>query len=256
MADIRVATGIAGLDEMISGGFIKGSAVLVEGAPGTGKTTLAMQYIYNGITKYGEPGLLITFEEFPQQYYHDALQFGWDLKDLEARGTLKVIFSDPQTAMNEFDKTDGQLVSIVEEMGIKRVAVDSMTHFDTLAVDPVELRDIERRFINSLKREEITSILVRENDSLLGQVNTVTSKIPFIVDTYMLLRYVEVDSSIEKALLVLKMRGSDHQKDIRRFRITGHGIEVESKFSGREGIMSGITRHLPQDAFMDAFGKK
>ena len=68
---------------MISGGFIRGSANLVEGAPGTGKTTLALQFIYTGITKYEEPGLIITFEEFPQQYYHDALQFGWDLKDLQ-----------------------------------------------------------------------------------------------------------------------------------------------------------------------------
>jgi circadian clock protein KaiC len=256
MAETRAATGITGLDEMISGGFIKGSANLLEGAPGTGKTTLAMQFIYNGITKYQEPGLIITFEEFPQQYYHDAMRFGWDLKQLESQGLLKVIFSDPQTAISEFEKMDGQLVGLVEQLGIKRVAVDSMTHFESISPDPVEQREIERRFINSLKREDVTSILLRENDSVLGQMGLVTSKIPFIVDTYMLMRYVEMDSCIEKALIVLKMRGSDHQKDIRRFRVTGHGIEVEAKFNGREGIMSGITRHQPQDAFMDAFGKK
>jgi len=256
MSDTRVPSGIAGLDSMISGGFSRGSANLVEGAPGTGKTTLAMQFIYNGITKYEEPGLIITFEEFPLQYYHDALQFGWDFKDLESKGMLKVVFSDPQTTLTEFDKIDGQFVSLVEEMGIKRVAVDSMTHFESMLIDQVELRDLERKFINSLKREDVTSILLRENDSLLGQVGEVTSKIPFIVDSYILLRYVEVDSSIDKALLVLKMRGSDHQKDIRRFKIGGHGVEVEAKFSGREGIMSGITRHSPQDAFVDAFGKK
>jgi circadian clock protein KaiC len=256
MKEDRVVIGIKGLDSMVGGGLLPGSANLIEGAPGTGKTTLAMQFIYNGITKFNEPGLIITFEEFPQQYYHDALQFGWDFKDLEAKGLLKIVFSDPQTTITELEKLDGQFVNWIEEMGIKRVAIDSMTHFESLSIDEHELRDIERKFINSLKREGVTSVLLRENDSLLGQVGMVTSKIPFIVDTYMLLRYVEIESAIEKALIVLKMRGSDHQKDIRKFTVTSRGVEVEAKFSGREGIMSGITHLTPQDAFVNVFGKK
>ncbi len=256
MSEQRVAFGIKALDKMISGGFLRGSANLLEGAPGTGKTTLAMQYIYNGIKMYDEPGLIITFEEFPQQYYHDAMQFGWDLKKLEAEEKLKVIFSDPQTTLDEFDKMDGEFVSLVEKLQIKRVIIDSMSHFESLVSDQYELREIETRLINALKREGVTSILLRENDNLLGQVSHVTSKVPFIVDSYTLLRYVEIDSAIEKALCILKMRGSDHQKDIRCFRITSKGIEVESKFSGREGIMSGITHSTPQDAFVNVFGKK
>lgn len=256
MDESRVPFGIKALDKMICGGFLQGSANLLEGAPGTGKTTLAMQYIFNGITMYNEPGLIITFEEFPQQYYHDALQFGWDFKKFEAEGKLKIIFSDPATTLAEFDKVDGEFITLVEKLGIKRVVIDSMTHFESLTDDPHDLRDIERKFVNALKREAVTSILLRENDSLLGQISQVTSKIPFIVDTYFLLRYVEIDSAIEKALCILKMRGSDHQKDIRCFKITSHGIEVESKFSGREGIMSGITHSTPQDAFVNVFGKK
>ncbi|MDR2578732.1 MAG: hypothetical protein LBC70_08015 [Chitinispirillales bacterium] len=256
MTEKRVPFGIKSLDSMICGGFLESSANLVEGAPGTGKTTLGMQFIYNGITMFNEPGLIITFEEFPQQYYHDAMQFKWDLKKLEAEGKLKVIFSDPATALEEFEDPDGEFVKIIEEMGVKRIVIDSMTHFETLTTDPHQLRDIERRFINALKREGLASILLRENDSLLGNLSQMTSKIPFIVDTYILLRYVEIDSAIEKALCFLKMRGSDHQKDIRCFRVTAKGIEVISKFSGKEGIMSGITRSTPQDAFMNAFGKK
>jgi circadian clock protein KaiC len=256
MSESRVPFGIKALDNMIAGGLLGGTATLLEGAPGTGKTTLAMQFINTGITQFKEPGVIITFEEFPQQYYHDALQFGWDFRKLEQDGLLKIIFSDPQTALGELSKGDGKFVTILEEMGAKRVAVDSMTHFESLVADPHELREIERTFINALKRENVTSILLRENDNLLGQVSQVTSKIPFIVDTYMLLRFVEIDSSIEKAICVLKMRGSDHQKDIRCFKITPHGIEVEAKFSGREGIMSGITHSTPQDAFVNVFGKK
>ncbi|NLG18800.1 MAG: hypothetical protein GX556_15845 [Fibrobacter sp.] len=255
MSEDRVPFGIKALDKMISGGLLRGSANLLEGAPGTGKTTLAMQFIYNGITMYNEPGLIITFEEFPQQYYHDALQFGWDFKKLEEEGKLKIIFSDPQTTISEFDKMDGVFVSMVEKMGIRRMAIDSMTHFESIVADPYELREVETRLINAIKREGVTSILLKENDSLLGQMSQMTSKIPFIVDSYTVLRYVEIDSAIEKALCILKMRGSDHQKDIRCFRITSKGIEVESKFSGREGIMSGITHSTPQDAFVNAFGK-
>jgi len=252
----RVATGIKAFDTMLDGGFLLGSANLVEGAPGTGKTTLAMEFVYNGITKFDEPGLIITFEEFPQQYYHDALQFGWDLKDLEAKGKLKVVFCDPQTALEEFEKIDGHFIGDIKKMGVKRVVIDSMTHFESLSLDDYERREIERNFINALKREGVTSVLLRENDSLLGQMSHVTSKVPFIVDTYILLRYVEIDSAIEKALLILKMRGSNHHKDIRCFRVTPRGIEVESKFSGREGIMSGSPHSTPQDAFVNVFGKK
>jgi len=252
----RIKTDIPMFDEMLGGGFLEGSANLLEGAPGTGKTTIGMQFIYNGIINYDEPGIIITFEEFPQQFYHDALQFGWDLKKLEKEGKLKVIFSDPETALDEIENMDGGFVSIIEELDARRVIVDSMTHFESLTQDRMELRDIERRFINSLKREGVTSILLRENDSLLGQVAHVGSKIPFIVDTYILLRYVEIDSTIQKALTVLKMRGSDHQKDIRKYQCTSKGIEVELTFEGREGIMSGITRHTAEDAFMDVFGKK
>jgi circadian clock protein KaiC len=254
----RVSFGIKSLDSMICGGLLAGSANLIEGAPGTGKTTLGMQFIYNGITMFDEPGLIITFEEFPQQYYHDAMQFGWDFKKLEADGKLRVLFSDPETTLSEFDKPEGEFVRIVEEMGAKRVLIDSMTHFEPLAQNPYERRDIERRFINALKREGVTSILLRENDSLLGNLSQITSKIPFIVDTYVLLRYVEVDSAIDKALCFLKMRGSDHQKEIRCYQVTPKGIEVASKFGGKEGIMSGITRSAvsPQEAFMKAFGKR
>ena len=256
MSEKRVPFGIDALDKMISGGLLSGSAVLIEGAPGTGKTTLGMEFIYNGIMNFDEPGLIITFEEFPQQYYHDALQFGWDFSKLEEQQKLKIIFSDPHTTLDEFDKMDGELVALVEKLNVKRVLIDSMTHFESIAIDPFELRELETRLINALKREGVTSLLLRENDNLLGQVTHVTSKIPFIVDSYILLRYVEIDSAIAKALCILKMRGSDHQKDIRSFNITHKGIEVEAKFSGREGIMSGITHSTPQDAFVNVFGKK
>jgi circadian clock protein KaiC len=70
------------------------------------------------------------------------------------------------------------------------------------------------------------------------------TSLPFLVDTVVLLRYVEVDSSIQRAIAVMKMRGSNHQKDIRRFHIREGGFELGEPFTGREGILSGSTYRI------------
>jgi circadian clock protein KaiC len=251
----RVQTGIKGLDEMLSGGFIPQTANLIEGAPGTGKTTIGMQFIYNGITQFDEPGLIITFEEFPQQYYHDAAAFGWDLAKLEKEGKLKVIMTSPEVTRLDIESVGGMIETSVAHMGARRVLVDSISHFERLTQDLVELRSLEYSFINGLKREGLTSLLTRESAALLGEAPEGDSDIAFVVDSYLLLRYVEIESTIHKALLVLKMRGSDHAKDIRQFEVADHGVEVRSKFEGREGIMSGNPRRMV-DSFVEAFVKR
>jgi len=251
----RVKTGIKGLDEMLCEGLLPQTANLIEGAPGTGKTTIGMQFIYTGITQFDEPGLIITFEEFPQQYYHDAAMFGWDFEKLEKENKLKVIMTSPQVSRLDVESVGGMIETYAAQMGARRVLVDSITHFERLTQDPVELRLLEYGFINALKREGLTSLLTRESSTLLGEAPEGDSQIAFVVDTYILLRYVEIESTIRKALLVLKMRGSDHAKDIRQFEITDHGIEVQSRFEGREGIMSGSPRRMA-DSFVEAFVKR
>ena len=249
----RVQTGIKGLDEMLGGGLLRDTANLVEGAPGTGKTTLGMQFIHNGI-QAGEPGLIITFEEFPQQYYHDAAAFGWDFVALEKQGLLKVVMTSPEASRLDIESVDGMLERHISQMGARRVVVDSISQFSRLTQDPVELRSLEFGFINALKRHGLTSLLTRESPVLLGE-DTEDSQISFVVDSYTILRYVEIESAIRKALLILKMRGSDHAKDIRQYEITETGFEVQSKFEGREGILSGNPRRMA-DSFVEAFVKR
>lgn len=251
----RVKTGIPGLDDMLKGGFLPLTANVIEGAPGTGKSTLGMQFIYNGITRYNEPGIILTFEEFPQQYYRDAASFGWDFRRLEEEGKLRVVMSSPEVTRHDLESMGGIIEGIVEEIGAKRIVVDSLTHFDRLTDDPIELRTMQYSFINALKREGLTGILTRESPALFGQADEGDLGLAFLADSYILLRYVEIDSAIHKALLVLKLRGSDHAKDIRRFEITPQGIEVQAKFEGREGIMSGSPRRMA-DYFEEAFVRR
>jgi circadian clock protein KaiC len=140
---------------------------------------------------------------------------------------------------------------VAREMGARRILVDSISHFDQLSRDPLEFRSTVYGFVNALKREGLTSILTRESPVLLGaelEKNTAA----YIVDSYIMLRFVEIESAIYKALLVLKLRGSDHAKDIRQFRISNQGIEIMSKFEGQEGIMSGSPRRMVE-AFEQAF---
>jgi circadian clock protein KaiC len=254
MDNDRVKTGIAGLDEMMGGGFLRGTANLIEGAPGTGKTTLGMQFIYNGIVQANEPGLIITFEEFPQQYYHDAAAYGWDFIGLEKKGLLKVIMTSPEVSRLDVESVDGMIEKQVNQMGVRRVVVDSITHFTRLTQDPIELRSLEFGFINALKRQGLTSVFTRESPVLLGE-SMDDASISFVVDSYMMLRYVEIESTIRKALLILKMRGSDHAKDIRQYDVTSRGIDVQAKFEGREGILSGSPRRMA-DSFVEAFVKR
>ena len=251
----RIKSGVPGLDDMLSGGFLTQSANLVEGAPGTGKSTLGMQFIYNGITQFKQPGLILTFEEFPQQYYDDAATFGWDLRALEEANQLRVIMTSPEVSYADLERVDGRIQNMIQEIGAKRILVDSLSHFDRLSDDAVERRGLLFSFINSLKREGLTSLLTRENTALIGETTTPEEDVAFIVDSYLLLRYVEIESAIRKALLVLKFRGSDHAKDIRQYEITRTGLEVRSKFEGREGIMSG-SPHRMADSFVEAFVKR
>jgi circadian clock protein KaiC len=163
--------------------------------------------------------------------------------------------TSPEVSRLDVESVGGMIETHVAQMGARRVLVDSITHFQRLTIDPVELRALEYSFINGLKREGLTCLLTRESSALLGESPEGDSSIAFVVDTYVLLRYVEIESAIHKALLVLKMRGSDHAKDIRQFEITDHGVEVQSKFEGREGIMSGSPRRMA-DSFVEAFVKR
>ncbi|HIE31924.1 MAG TPA: circadian clock protein KaiC, partial [Methanosarcinales archaeon] len=91
----RVFTGIQGLDDLTSGGFISGDIVLVTGGPGCGKTTLGLQYLYRGAIDYGEPGIFVTLDESPARMIRNAWQFGWDIERLIKENKMRVIHADP-----------------------------------------------------------------------------------------------------------------------------------------------------------------
>lgn len=218
--------------------------MLVRGAPGTGKTTLGMQFLYHGAVERGEAGLLVTFEEFPQFLYRDAKGLGWDLRALEEAGKLQVMFTSPSVFLAALQSPDSELSQQIRQRNVRRVVLDSVSHFARLTQDPSELRDMYNVATNGLKRERVTALLTAE-DARAALPQQERGRLLYVVDTIVLLRYVEIESSMQKALVILKMRGSSHAKEIRRFTIGPGGIAVGEAFEHREGLLSGIPRLLP-----------
>ena len=239
MPNERLATGIPGLDEMLSGGFLPGTSVLVRGAPGSGKTSLGLQYLIHG-ARNGQPGLLISFEEFPPSLHRDAESLGWNLAELEHAGVLRLVFTSPQMLVDGLSSPQSALSKLISDGGIQRVVLDSITHMTRLTDDTAKLRVIYNAVINGLKREGATSLLLGE-ESRATNPRQEKGRLSFVVDGILLLRYVEVESAMQRAIVVLKMRGSDHAKEIRRLEIRKGGLTVADVFEGRENILSGIS---------------
>jgi circadian clock protein KaiC len=252
----RTSTGIAKLDAMMDGGPLRGSVTLVVGAPGTGKTCLGMEFIAHGITQLGEPGLIVTFEHFPKKLLRDALSLGFDFQEMERQGKLRILFTSPEIFFEQAQAPGGLLDTMVQELGAKRILIDSISHLERLAHDPVRLREVAFTFVNALLRHGLTAMITQEDPDITGDMAAAQYGISYLVDTVIVLRYVELDSSITKAMLILKERASDHDKSIREFQITEKGIVIGEPFADREGVLSGTPRKKEIEAFVEVFGKK
>lgn len=235
----RLSFGSPNLDAMVGGGLIQGTASLVSGAPGVGKTTLGLQFLAAGINA-GETGLLVSFEEFPASLIRDAKQLGWDLENYEQQKKLGIIFTSPAIFLESLKAGNvGPIGDKIQTLAPSRIVIDSASQFQRLTADPLELREVYNTLTNAVRRQNMTSILLDEAINVLEMQRGRMASLPFLVDTVILLRYVEIDSSIQRAIAVMKMRGSKHQKEIRRFTINTGGLEILEPFTGREGILSG-----------------
>lgn len=240
----KILSGIPGLDELLDGGLYERSSTVISGPPGTGKTTFGVQFIYFGVTVFNEPGIFITFEEFPEIIYRDAINLGWDLKKYEAEGKIKVIFTSPAVLKSELEKENGFIDRLVAKSDAKRIVIDSVTLMEQLTTDHQELRQVFNSLINGLKRLGLTTILTSETPLFFGNDGSLEASLGFIVDNIVFLKYVEIESELETALTILKARGSKHAKDIRKYKITGKGIKIDTKFAGQQGILTGFPSRL------------
>lgn len=245
----RVKTGIGELDEMLRGGFMLGDAVLVAGSAGSGKTTLALQYLVNGIVKYADPGVYVTFEQMPDQIYRDAKNFGWDLRKMEEQSKFRLICTSPDLLVES--EGESLLDEVLRDIQPRRIVIDSLSHLE-MYVEQKSIRREAYRLVSFLKTKGMSSLLIWESGQIGGSSFNVTEiGLSFLVDCIVALKPVEIESSLRKALVILKMRGSDHDKQLREFEITPAGVKITSAFSNYEGIMTGTTRKVASDRFLE-----
>ena len=245
---MRLRTGIQELDDMLRGGFLPGDAVLLAGGAGTGKTTLAIQHLVNGATQFGENGIYVTFEQLPNQIYRDSQSLGWDIRKLEDEDKFRLICTSPNILL-ENGGGENILSEPIKEINAQRIVVDSLSHL-AMFTSHDDLRRELYRLIMLLKAKGLGSLLIWENDERSDQSKVLSDGgISFLVDCVVSLKRVEIESTIRKALVVWKMRGSDHDKRLRQYEITSHGIEVSSPFTNYEGLLTGSPRRsMTEDA--------
>lgn len=246
LAARRLSTGIKGLDKMLGGGLFEGNATLIAGAPGTGKTTAGLHFIAAGIAA-GEKGVFVTFEYLPQQIYRDAARRGWDLKDWEDKGLVRIICTTPDVLLAETKPGQTLLDEVIRDVGAKRLVVDSMTHFEFLGHAPARLREELAGLMNHLRMLDVTTIVTHEIPDIIGPAVRVSEYgLEFLVDAVILLRYVELEGELQKAINVLKFRGSDHDRHYCKLVLTEKGMVIEPGFSGVENISGGSARRTVQ----------
>lgn len=223
-----VQTGVAGLDDILAGGVLRGSVVLVEGAAGTGKTTLGMEFIYRGATEFDEPGLIVLFEVSPDKLIRDAALFGWDLPELERQGRLKIVFTTRQVFQQEIQQADSLLLDEAAGIGARRIFVDGLVRRTT--ADAEAGRSAAEAFhllAEGLQRERLTALLGVEVAAPDGVRRGAALAEEFIADTIVQLRVEEMERAVQRSIEIVKARGQDYRMGRHSFSIVdGKGIEV------------------------------
>jgi circadian clock protein KaiC len=232
-----IRTGIAGLDDILRGGFPPGNVLLVEGAAGTGKTLLGLEFVYRGITEYHEPGIVVTFEVAPRKLIRDAVAFGWDLEALQQQNRLKLIFTSPQVLSQELRSPDSLLLEAAAQMGAQRIFIDGISLLRTVsnqvngangedANGMGSYRQILQLLLEGLQRENLTAVLSHEVTSIAQQAFALEVT-EFLCDTVIVLRREQNRWGTRRTLEVTKSRGQGYDTGRHTLRITeGQGLEV------------------------------
>jgi KaiC/GvpD/RAD55 family RecA-like ATPase len=225
----RVATGIAGLDEMLTGGIPKGHVVLVTGLPGTGKTCLALQFLAAGLP-LGETALFLSLEEDAPQLLETARQFGWPADEAAKSGALRILRLDPKETKQNLQRIQGTLGKELQQLAPARIAVDSVSLLNMLSDDEPGRRQTLFGLAAACRASGATTILTAEADPTHPGVSR-DGLSEYVADGVLLLGYSSADDGrkIGLSMRVLKMRRTPHLRTHQPYKIGPKGIEVDAK---------------------------
>ena len=239
---LRLSIGVPELDKMLGGGIFEGDSCLVAGPSGTGKSALATQFIAEGL-RQGEPAIIAVFEERPEGYTERAASIGLDLDTPQKQGKLEILYVRPLDL--SVDETMQEILDAVERVGAKRLVIDSLVGFE-MALAPGfrdDFRESLYRMIGALTGAGITIFSTVEVEDTFTALPFSQYVISFLTDDIIRMRYVEIGGQLRKVLVIIKMRGSNHSKDIREYILTDHGMEI---IDPRETDYARLTTGAPE----------
>jgi circadian clock protein KaiC len=236
-----LSIGIPELDRMMGGGIHEGDSLLVAGPSGTGKSALATQFLAEGL-RQGEAGIAVIFEERPAGYAARAHNFGLDLETPQKKGMLEMLYLRPLDL--SVDETMQDILDAVKRTNAKRLVIDSLVGFE-MALAPgfrEDFRESLYRMIAALTGAGVTIFTTVEVEDTFDAMAFSHYTISFLTDDIIRLRYVEIEGQLRKIIVVIKMRGSNHSKDIREYIINEKGVVV---IGPRQTDYSRLTTGLP-----------
>lgn len=216
----RISSGIKKLDTLIDGGLVKGSATLISGGAGTGKTIFCLQYIADGL-KNGENCMYITLEEKPEDVIEDAVGFGWDFAKYIKNGQLTIVYKDP------FRVTDltTPLIQELKEKNVQRVVVDSTSTMGLYFKDAFEVRKQLFKLLNAIKGDNTTAVVTAEIVNDGGSISRFGVE-EFATDGVFVLKSVSLGRESTRTLEVKKMRRTKITGGTHTFDFTKNGIDI------------------------------
>ncbi len=235
----RQSTGVPGMDEMIGGGVIAGDAVLLTGPAGSGKSTVATQFVAAGLV-HGESGVIAVFEEYPEEYLARASARNSDVAKMIEAGKLEIIYLRPLDL--SVDEALAAILEAVERLGATRVVIDSLSGFE-VALAPTfreDFRESLYRLVGTLTATGVTVFMTAEVSEAFREARFTSENVSFITDEIIVQRYVEIEGSLGRVMAVIKMRGSEHSHEFKSYEVTSKGVMVGGSLKEYDGIITGV----------------
>ena len=224
-------TGIEGLDSILGGGIVDNATVLISGNPGTGKSILGLQYIYNGATQFDEKGIYLSFEENADDIAQAAESIGFDgWTDLIEDDRILVYDKQELLRHNDFNATLDRLLAAFEETEYERLVLDSLTMFELFFETEEEKRTYLLKFSDILKANGLTSLLIAEQSAVFPEQDIGLEN--FLTDGNIYLIQTPTESGVNRYIWVAKMRKQDIETDIFPMNIDDGGITVHESAAG------------------------